>query len=126
MVNFFECLIVYISLDLKTKSLVQEAIGKTAKIETISHRQISISDTAELRTNEGKLYGVVAIDRTSKFAVALLVDQANRTTAWEFLETVREAVPYRNPLNPNRHTASNFVSNRAIATRLTPGPCGST
>ena len=34
MVSFFECLIVYISLDLKTKSLVQEAIGKTAKIET--------------------------------------------------------------------------------------------
>ena len=42
-------------------------------------------DIAELRTNEGKLYLFVAIDRTSKFAVALLVDKANRKTAWEFL-----------------------------------------
>ena len=33
-------------------------------------------DIAELRTNEGKLYLFVAIDRTSKFAVALLVDKA--------------------------------------------------
>ena len=52
-------------------------------------------DIAELRTNEGKLYLFVAIDRTSKFAVALLVDKANRKTAWEFLETVLEAVPYK-------------------------------
>ena len=34
-------------------------------------------DIAELRINEGKLYLFVAIDRTSKFAVALLVDKAN-------------------------------------------------
>jgi len=51
-------------------------------------------DIAELRTNEGKLYLFVAIDRTSKFAVARLADKANRKTAWEFLETVLEAVPY--------------------------------
>ena len=38
-------------------------------------------DIAELRINEGKLYLFVAIDRTSKFAVALLVDKANRKTA---------------------------------------------
>ena len=52
-------------------------------------------DIAELRTNEGKLYLFVAIDRTSKFAVAQLVDKANRKTAWEFLEAVLEAVPYK-------------------------------
>lgn len=52
-------------------------------------------DIAELRTNEGKLYLFVAIDRTSKFAVAQLVDKANRKTAWEFLETVLEAEPYK-------------------------------
>jgi transposase InsO family protein len=52
-------------------------------------------DIAELRTNEGKLYLFVAIDRTSKFAIARLVDKANRKTAWEFLETVLEAVPYK-------------------------------
>ena len=53
MVNFFECLIVYISLDLKTKSLVQEAIGKTAKIETISLADFSELDLAKL--NNGGL-----------------------------------------------------------------------
>ena len=47
-------------------------------------------DIAELRTNEGKLYLFVAIDRTSKFAVAQLVDKANHKTAWEFLEIVLE------------------------------------
>jgi transposase InsO family protein len=52
-------------------------------------------DIAELRTNEGKLYLFVAIDRTSKYAVAQLVDKANRKTAWEFLEAVLEAVPYK-------------------------------
>ena len=52
-------------------------------------------DIAEVRTDEGKLYLFVAIDRTSKFAVARLVDKANRKTAWEFLETLLDAVPYR-------------------------------
>ena len=53
------------------------------------------TDIAELRTREGKLYLFVATDRTSKFAVAQLVDTANRKTAWEFPETVLEAVPYK-------------------------------
>ena len=53
MVNFFECLIVYISLDLKTKSLVQEAIGKTAKIETISLANFSELDLAKLNNGGG-------------------------------------------------------------------------
>ena len=52
-------------------------------------------DIAEWRTNEGKRYLFVAIDRTSKFAVVQLVDKANRKTAWEFLEAVLEAVPYK-------------------------------
>ena len=37
----------------------------------------------------------VGIDRTSKFAVTRLVDKADRQTAWEFLEHLLEAVPYR-------------------------------
>jgi len=49
-------------------------------------------DIAELRTNEGKLYLFVAIDRTSKFAVAKLVDKANRKKAWEFLEAGTEQI----------------------------------
>jgi transposase InsO family protein len=52
-------------------------------------------DIAEVQTGEGKLYLFVAIDRTSKFAVTQLVDTADRKTAWEFLEHVLAAVPYR-------------------------------
>ena len=52
-------------------------------------------DIAEVRIEEGKLYLFVAIDRTSKFAVAQLVEKANRKTAWEFLEHLLESVPYR-------------------------------
>lgn len=52
-------------------------------------------DIAELRTAEGKLYLFVAIDRTSKFAVAQLIEKADRKTAWEFLELLLDAVPYR-------------------------------
>ena len=52
-------------------------------------------DIAELQTVEGKLYLFVAIDRTSKFAVAQLVEKADRRTAWEFLEHLPEMVPYR-------------------------------
>jgi len=40
---------------------------------------------AEVQTAEGKLYLFVGIDRTSKFAVTQLVDEADRRTAWEFL-----------------------------------------
>jgi len=52
-------------------------------------------DIAELQTAEGRLYLFVAIDRTSKFAVTQLVDKADRRTAWEFLEQLLEAVPYK-------------------------------
>lgn len=52
-------------------------------------------DIAEVRTEEGKLYLFVAIDRTSKFAVAQLVEKANRKTAGEFLEHLLEVVPYK-------------------------------
>ncbi len=52
-------------------------------------------DIAEVRTEEGKLYLFVAIDRTSKFAYAELHDKANRYTATAFLKALIEAVPYR-------------------------------
>jgi hypothetical protein len=52
-------------------------------------------DIAEVQTVEGKLYLFVGIDRTSKFAVTQLVDKADRKTAWEFLEHLLKAVPYR-------------------------------
>ena len=52
-------------------------------------------DIAEVRTEEGKLYLFVAIDRTSKFAYAELHDKAIRQTATAFLEALIKAVPYR-------------------------------
>jgi hypothetical protein len=51
-------------------------------------------DIAEVQTGEGKLYLFVGIDRTAKFAVAQLVETADRRTAWEFLLHMLEAVPY--------------------------------
>src|SRR5690349_14969784 len=51
-------------------------------------------DIAEVRTEEGKLYLFVAIDRTSKLAFAKLETEANRYTASDFLRALIEAVPY--------------------------------
>jgi hypothetical protein len=52
-------------------------------------------DIAEVRTGEGKLYLFVAVDRTSKFAVARLYEEATRPTACQFLEELLKVVPYR-------------------------------
>ena len=52
-------------------------------------------DIAEVRTEEGKLYLFVAIDQTSKFAVARLYSEATRPTACQFLQKLLEVVPYR-------------------------------
>jgi transposase InsO family protein len=52
-------------------------------------------DIAEVRTEAGRLYLFVAIDRTSKFAFAELHDRANRQTATAFLKALIEAVPYK-------------------------------
>jgi len=52
-------------------------------------------DIAELRTEEGKLYMFVAIDRVSKFAFAELHEKATRRIAAEFLRRLIDAVPYK-------------------------------
>jgi len=52
-------------------------------------------DIAEVRTEEGKLYLFVAIDRTSKFAYAELHEKATRRTASGFLKALIQAVPYK-------------------------------
>lgn len=52
-------------------------------------------DIRKVQTAEGKLYLFVGIERTSKFAVAQLVDKADRRTALEFLEHLLKAVQYR-------------------------------
>src|ERR1700676_3824790 len=52
-------------------------------------------DIAEVRTEEGKLYLFVAIDRTAKFAFVALQEKADRPTAARFLKDLISAVPYR-------------------------------
>src|SRR4051794_14037171 len=52
-------------------------------------------DIAEVRTEQGKLYLFVAIDRTSKFAFAELHQKATRRIAGDFLRHLIAAVPYR-------------------------------
>lgn len=52
-------------------------------------------DIAEVRTQEGKLYLFVAIDRTCKFAFAQLHQAANVKTAAGFLEALVAAIPYQ-------------------------------
>jgi len=51
-------------------------------------------DIAEVRTEDGKLYMFVAIDRTSKFAFVELYEKAGKMNAARFLRHLIEAVPY--------------------------------
>jgi len=52
-------------------------------------------DIAEVRTEQGRLYLFVAVDRTSKFAFAQLHERATRRIAADFLHALVAAVPYR-------------------------------
>ena len=52
-------------------------------------------DIAEVRTEQGKLYLLVAIDRTSKFAFTELHEKATRQVAGNFLRALIKAVPYK-------------------------------
>ncbi len=48
-----------------------------------------------MHTANARLYLFVGIDRTAKFAVAQLVETADRKTARESLQHTLEAVPYQ-------------------------------
>ena len=52
-------------------------------------------DIAEVRTAHGKIYMLVAIDRTSKFAFVEAHEKVARSTAADFLRRLIEAVPYK-------------------------------
>ena len=52
-------------------------------------------DIAEVRTEEGRLFMLVAIDRVSKFAFAELHERVTRRLAADFLHRLIEAVPYK-------------------------------
>ena len=52
-------------------------------------------DIAEVRTEQGRLYLLVAIDRTSKFAFVELHEKVTQRMAGDFLRALIKAVPYR-------------------------------
>lgn len=52
-------------------------------------------DMAEVRTEQGKLYMFVAIDRTSKFAFVELHENCKTATSRDFLLRLIEAIPYK-------------------------------
>jgi transposase InsO family protein len=52
-------------------------------------------DIAEVRTEQGKLYLFVTIDRTSKFAFAQLHERATQRIGADVLRALLKAVPYR-------------------------------
>ncbi|ALT18780.1 transposase [Piscirickettsia salmonis] len=52
-------------------------------------------DIAEIRTQEGKLYLFVAIDRTSKFAYVELHQRQTKMLAADFMRHLIQAVPYK-------------------------------
>src|SRR5271167_4548383 len=52
-------------------------------------------DIAEVRTAQGRLYLLVAIDRTSKFAFVELHEKVARRTAADFLRPLIAVVPYK-------------------------------
>lgn len=52
-------------------------------------------DIAEVRTEEGKMYLFVGIDRTSKFTFVELHERATRRIAADFLKSLIKAVPYQ-------------------------------
>ncbi len=61
----------------------------------MTDKPISCIDIAEVRTAQGKLYLLVAIDRKSKFAFVELHEKAARRTAGDFLRRLIAAVPCR-------------------------------
>ena len=52
-------------------------------------------DTAEVRTEDGKLYMFVAIDRTSQFVFVERYEKAGKMNAAKFLRDLIEACPYK-------------------------------
>lgn len=65
---------------------------KTFKSDPIGFFHI---DIAEVRTEEGKLFMLVAVDRTSMFASAELHERVTRRVAADFLRRLIAAVPYK-------------------------------
>ncbi len=78
-----------------------KGIKRKFKSYPIGYFQI---DIAEVRTAEGRLYCLVAIDRTSKFAYTELHEKATRRVAAEFLQNLIKALPYK--VEPSSRTVA--------------------
>jgi transposase-like protein len=72
----------------------EEATSKKAKFKAYPIGYLHL-DFAEVRTEEGKHYLFVAMDRTSKLAFAELHPQATQASAVDFLRRVLERIPYK-------------------------------
>ncbi len=75
--------------------LPQEAVERAKK--RFAHYPIGYFhiDIAEVRTEEGKLYLFVGIDRTSKLVYVELLDKSGKAEAADFLRHLIKAVPYK-------------------------------
>ena len=69
----------------------QQTAKKRFKAYPIGYVHI---DIAEVRTEQGKLYMLIAIDRTSKFAFIELHEKATQRVAGDFLRTLVKVLPY--------------------------------
>ncbi len=80
-------------------------------------------DIAEVRTQEGRLYLFVAIDRTSKFAFVELHQQSTTRVATDFLQALIEAVPYKihTVLTDNGIQFADLPKNRSKPTAMWRG-----
>ena len=79
-------------------------------------------DIAEVQTARGQALSLRGIDRTSKFAVAQLVETADRRTRLEFLQHMLEAVPYQSTrFSPTTESSSPRATEPQQPS--TPGPC---
>lgn len=77
-------------------SRLPETEGKPTKKKRFKKYPIGYFhlDICQVRTEQGKLYLFVAIDRTSKFAFAELFERSRRKDACAFLRRLIKAVPY--------------------------------
>ena len=83
----------------------EASVKRKFKVYPIGYFHI---DIAEVRTAKGRLYLLVAIDRTSKFAFVELHEKATTRVAAEFLRRLIAAVPYKvsNRIQPRPPVAS--------------------
>ena len=72
-----------------------EASSKTKKVFKTYPIGYFHIDLAEVRTEEGKLYLFVAIDRTSKYVYVELLDKYGKMEAAQFLRNVIALIPYK-------------------------------